>query len=78
MKTLNWITWVSAGIGSLFLLLGLIQILLGLIYSISGTVRINAGRLFGDTEIINFFIASGTFFIIAVFILIIKSEFRKK
>jgi hypothetical protein len=78
MRILNWIVWISAGIGSLFLLLGLIQILLGLIYSLSGHIRINGGRLFGDTEIINFFIASANFFVIAVFVLLIKNEFRKK
>jgi hypothetical protein len=71
MKKLNWIAWSSAGIGSLFLLLGLI-------YSLIGHSQINGGRLFGDTEIINFFIASANFFVIAVFVLLIKNEFKSE
>lgn len=78
LKTLNWVTWITAGIGGLFLILGLIQTLMGLVQYSLGKSQINGARLFGDTEIINFFIASTNFFIIAMFVYLIKIQFIKE
>ncbi len=51
--------------GFLFVILGLVQVLIGLIPN-------KDGRLFGDTEVINFFIASSSFFIIVITIMLYK------
>jgi hypothetical protein len=79
MKILKFFVWVSAVIGSSFLILGLIQMIYGFALFLSGTDRIGGGRLFGDTEIINFFIAASTFFIITTISLLIQiKELIKK
>jgi hypothetical protein len=71
MKLSGWIAWISAGIGFLFTLLGLIQILIGLIPGVNP-------RLFGDTEVINFFIASSDFFIITIVAILYRWQCKKE
>ncbi|MCJ7447997.1 MAG: hypothetical protein MUO72_09900 [Bacteroidales bacterium] len=66
LKALNWIAWISAGMGSLFILLGIIQILFGIYLKIAGIERPDGPRLFGYSEIVNFFILSANFFIIMI------------
>ena len=79
MKALNWIAWISGGIGLTFLILGLVQLFYGLILFFLGVQRIGGGRLFGDTEVINFFIAASSFFSITIilFLLQIKNRHQK-
>jgi hypothetical protein len=53
MKALNWIAWISGGIGVLFVLAGLIQVAFRM-------------RFVGGTEIINYFHAANSFFLITI------------
>jgi len=66
MKALNWIAWISAGIGVVFVILGLIQVVFG--------------RLRPSTEIINYFHAANSFFLltIALFVSLIKCQCKKE
>jgi hypothetical protein len=66
MKTLNWIAWISGGIGVVFVILGLIQLLVG--------------RLRSGTEIINYFHAGNSFFLItiALFVFIYRCQCKKE
>jgi hypothetical protein len=66
MKTLNWIAWISGGIGVGFVILGLIQLLVG--------------RLRPSTEIINYFHAGNSFFLItiALFVFIYRCQCKKE
>jgi len=66
MKALNWIAWISGGIGVLFVLLALIQ---------AGFT----GRFSSGTEIINYFHTADSFFLItiALFIFIYRCECKK-
>jgi hypothetical protein len=52
MKALNWIGWISSGLGVVFMLLGFISALFG---------RFNRG-----TESINFFHVANSFFLITI------------
>jgi hypothetical protein len=52
MKALNWIAWISSGIGVVFVLLGFISALFG--------------RLRPETESINYFHAANSFFLITI------------
>jgi len=52
MKALNWIAWISSGIGVVFVLLGFISALFG--------------RLRPETESINYFHAANSFFLITM------------
>jgi hypothetical protein len=67
VKVLNWVEWISVGIGSLFLLLALIQSIL-------------AKRFFATAEIVNYFQAANSFFLLAVilFLFIHFGQFKKK
>jgi uncharacterized membrane protein YkvI len=67
MKALNWIAWISGGIGVVFILLGLIQSVLG-------------SRFTEGTEIINYFHAANSFFLltIALFIYLYRCECKKE
>ena len=67
MKALNWIAWISAGIGVIFVALGLIQ----------GVFRIN---FFPGAEIINYFHAGNSFFLItiALFIYLYRCQCNKE
>lgn len=73
LKTLDWVSWISAGMGFIFILLGLLQ---GIIGAFPGLFNLPANehsaRLFGDTEIVNFFIASTNCFIIAISMQVFK------
>lgn len=64
-KLINWIAWISVIIGLIFLFIGL--------------VSASVGRLFPQTESVNFFIASTNFFIISValFAFLIKHQLEK-
>lgn len=66
MKTLNWIAWISGGIGVVFIILGIIQLLVG--------------RLRPGTEIINYFHAGNSFFLItiALFVFIYRCQCKKE
>lgn len=65
MKALNLIAWISGGIGVLFVLLGLIQVVFG--------------RLSPSTEIINYFHAGNSFLLvtIALFVFLYRCECKK-
>jgi hypothetical protein len=78
-KLLNRIAWISGGIGLCFLILGLFQVAFGLILYFMGAHRVGAGRLVPDTEIINFFIASISFFSILIlwFLFQIKNKMNQ-
>jgi hypothetical protein len=66
MKALNWIGWISAGIGLMFVLLGLIQVVFG--------------RLLPGTEIINYFHIANSFFLItiALFVFLYRCQCKKE
>jgi len=80
MKILNNLAWLSGIIGLIFLLLGLFQVIFGFILYLSGAERIGSGRLLADTEIINFFIASVSFFSVTIilFIFQIRDQLKKQ
>jgi hypothetical protein len=65
MKALNWIAWISAGAGVVFIIIGLIQLL--------------TGRWSSETEIINFFHAANSFLLLAVvlFVYLYRCECKK-
>jgi len=67
MKALNWIAWISGGIGVVFILLGLIQLVLG-------------SRFIEGTEIVNYFHSANSFFLmtIALFIYLYRCECKKE
>jgi hypothetical protein len=66
MKTLNWIGWISGGIGVLIILFAVISLLVGKI-------------LFGFAHLANFFQAANSFFLmtIALFIVVNRCECKK-
>jgi len=66
MKTLNWIGWISLGIGALIILL-------------AGICLITGKILFGFTHIVNYFHAASTFilFAIALFIVVYSCDCKK-
>jgi heme/copper-type cytochrome/quinol oxidase subunit 4 len=80
LRLSNLIAWSSAVIAILFLLLGFIQVIYGHILFFLGLSQTASGRLFGDTEIINFFIAASCFFLITIgiFIIQIKDQLKKE
>jgi hypothetical protein len=65
MKVLNWIAWISAGTGVVFILLGLIQLVFG--------------RLRPETQIINSFHAANSFLLltIALFVFLYRCQCKK-
>jgi hypothetical protein len=68
MKTLiNWIAWISAGIGIVILILGALQILFGIF-------------ILGVTQIANVFLAADTCFLITIasFVFLIKCQGPKE
>ncbi|MFO7850924.1 MAG: hypothetical protein ACQERS_12235 [Bacteroidota bacterium] len=67
MKALNWIAWISGGVGLAFVLLGLIQIVI--------QVRIVAGA-----EIVNYFHVANSFFLItiALFVFLCRYPLKKE
>jgi hypothetical protein len=66
MKALNWIAWISGGIGAIFIFLGLLQLIIG---------RIRPG-----TEIINYFHAGNSFLLItiALFVFLYRCQYKKE
>jgi hypothetical protein len=66
MKALNWIAWISGGIGVVFVLVGLAQMVFG--------------RFITSAEIINYFHAANSFFLmaIALFIYLYRCECKKE
>lgn len=66
MKVLNWIGWASAGMGVVFVISGIIQVVFG--------------RLRPNTEIINYFHVANSFFLltIALFIFLYRCECKKE
>jgi len=67
VKVLNWIEWISTGIGGVFIILGLIQVLIG--------------KRFGPSvEIINYFHAANSFLLLAIvlFLFIHLGQFKKE
>jgi hypothetical protein len=66
MKALNWIAWISGGIGLVFVLLGLIQLLFG--------------KFIQGTELINYFHSGNSFFLItiALFVFIYRCQCKKE
>jgi hypothetical protein len=65
MKTLNWIAWISSGIGVVFMLLGFISAVFG--------------RFRPTTESVNYFHAANSFFLItiALFVFLFRCESKK-
>jgi hypothetical protein len=68
MKALNWIAWISAGIGVVLMLLG----------GISGLIAKNI--LPGVTHIVNYFLIADSFFLItiALFVFIYRCQCKKE
>jgi hypothetical protein len=66
MKTLNWIAWISAGIGVFLMLIAGISFLIG-------------KSIFGLTHFITYFHAANSFFLltIALFIFLYRCECKK-
>jgi hypothetical protein len=66
IKALNWLEWISAVIGVVFIILGLIQVVFG--------------RLRPSTEIINYFHIANSFFLMAIvlFLFIHLGQFKKE
>jgi hypothetical protein len=66
MKTLNWIGWISAGIGVIIVFLAVISILVG-------------KNIFGFGHVVNYFHAANSFFLItiALFIVVYRCENKK-
>ena len=66
MKILNWIGWISAGIGGIIVLLAAISLLAG-------------KNIFGVGHVVNYFHAANSFFLItiALFIVVFKCECKK-
>lgn len=77
-KLANLIAWISGGIGVCFLILGIFQVVFGLILYINGISRVGAGRLVTDTEIINYFIASISFFSLLIIWFLIQIKYQLK
>jgi hypothetical protein len=67
MKVLNWIAWISAGIGLVFVLLGLIQ----------GIFRM---KIIESAEITNYFHVANSFFLltIALFVFLFRCQCKKE
>ncbi len=67
MKALNWIAWISAGIGVIFLMLAPISLLF------------NGGNAIIGLHIVNFFHAANSFFLLAVmlFVFLYRCECKK-
>jgi hypothetical protein len=67
MKALNWIGWISAGIGVVIMLLAGISILAG-------------KNIFGFSHVVNYFHAANSFFLltIALFIVVNRCECNRK
>jgi len=65
MKALNWIAWISIGIGLVLVLLGVIQPVFG--------------KTLPGSHIINYFLAGDSFFLItiALFVYLIKCQCKK-
>ena len=66
MKALNWIAWISGGIGLIFVLLGLIQLVFG--------------KFIQGTELVNYFHAGNSFFLItiALFVYLYRCQCKKE
>lgn len=75
-KLANLIGWISGGIGVCFLILGIFQVGFGLILYFIGAERVGAGRLVPDTEIINYFIASISFFSVLILWFLIQIRYQ--
>jgi hypothetical protein len=78
MKTLNWIAWISAGLGFLFVLVALLHILISVAANVFNIFPGYDGRLFGDTEAVNFYIASTNLFVITIAMCLIISKNQSK
>jgi hypothetical protein len=65
MKALKWIAWISGGIGGVFVLAGLIQIVFG--------------HWRWGSQIVNYFLVADSFFLItiALFLFLYKCECKK-
>ena len=66
LKALNIIAWIAAGLGVLFIIIGFISAYVG--------------RIFADTESVNFFHAANSFFVgsIVLFVFLIKQNLSKQ
>ena len=65
MKALKWIAWISGGIGGVFVLAGLIQIVFG--------------HWRWGSQIVNYFLVADSFFLItiALFVFLYRCECKK-
>jgi hypothetical protein len=66
IKVLNWIEWISAVTGVVFIVLGLISVIFG--------------RLRPDTESVNYFHAANSFLLLTIvlFLFIHLGQFKKE
>jgi len=66
IKVLNWVEWISAVVGVVFVLLGLISAIFG--------------RFRPDTESVNYFHAANSFFLLAIvlFLFIHLGQYKKE
>jgi hypothetical protein len=66
MKTLNWIGWISGGIGAVIVLVAVISIVSG-------------KNIFGYGHVVNYFHTANSFFLMAIaaFIVVYRCECKK-
>jgi ABC-type nickel/cobalt efflux system permease component RcnA len=66
MKTLNWIGWISGGIGAIIILLAAISLISG-------------KNIFGFDHVVNYFQAADSFLLMAIaaFIVVYRCECKK-
>ena len=66
LKALNWLEWISAVLGVVFIILGFISVIFG--------------RFRADTESVNFFHAANSFFLLTIvlFLFIHLGQFKKE
>jgi len=67
VRVLNWIEWISAGVGVVFIVLGLIQVVFRF-------------RLSEGAEIVNYFHVANSFFLLSVvlFLFIHLGQYKKE
>jgi hypothetical protein len=66
MKTLNWLGWISCGIGAIIILLAVISLVIG-------------KNIFGFGHVVNYFQAANSFFLMAItlFVVVYRCDCKK-
>jgi hypothetical protein len=64
MKALNWIGWISSGIGVIFVLLGAIQLVFG--------------QFLPGSHLVNYFLVADSFFLLTIVLFIFCTDVSAK